>query len=914
MKTLRALALLLAFGVATTGLAATGPANKSSAVEISAVAERAFEDVTTCLTSGREKALDVFYLIDESGSLERTDPDQVRLEILENSVAELGSFVEAGITVRVAAAGFADGVRPLKDWETIESAANAVELGKRLGQQTSEARGAYRDRTDWEAGLRLARSFFNPDSVACGMLIWFTDGGINPGDNDPLGGLSNLCRPGINLDEIPTGPGPFGLMQEFRSAGIPVFGIYLSNEQEENEKTDDAVWLTSFMRPLVEGRGQLARVDLLPSGELTCAELDSDGFAPPGQANGAFIDALDPVLLAFQFLRIGGQITGGNGIPITDGTFEVPAGTAGFQVVLSAEDWALQGPEGSGLQASNQEPGIVGTTLSGGATKLSVQVGDDATLIGQWQFDSSAAYAELYLFSGLTLELDRDKISTILSEFDNTLTGRVARTQEYRTLPVDLDQFPGAEFSMSVLENGVLQNRPIDLQVTPTGQFKIERFNPGSQSGELELWLTLDLGRDFQPITSRFVLAIVDKSALAIPASDVLTLSTLEGPTGVATGVLTITGPNISDSSVFCISETPLRLDDSQAKSDQPVSRLDSFSWSFVGLSQNGGANCVEVARDQSIDIVVEARNATQANAAVVSSWQVTSTTLGTAASYDAPIVIQFESVTQSNTAVEIAAIVILLIGGLLLPLIVMWLINLVMTRFLPIENMTRASFPVVIDSSGGFAKVVASEAGSPAGSISVKPDDFKNQMDQSAIREYATGLGVAKGRVPLFPLAATWYEWQAPSGHRLISSFDGASKHSKDITAGKAVEISPNMAENWALVVPESELRKPTTESVSAELIVFARMSNLAAYQKRVGEISLTPGLGEQLGALKSALENETPEESGGLDSGPTTEIPVAFGSTPPGFTSSSSPDSGPLAPPKAPRSGPLAPPPPPQ
>ena len=899
------IALLVGSGMTA---ASTTPA---SAVEVSPVAERAFEDVTTCLTSGREKALDVFYLIDQSGSLSRTDPEQVRVEIIRNSVAELGSFVEQGISVRVAAAGFADGVRPLNDWEPISSPADAEALGTSLSQSMLDARPPYTDWTDWEAGLRFAKAAFGQNSDSCAMLIWFTDGAINPSSVNVLDSLASLCRPEISNGEILSGTGQFGLMQDFRSAGIPVFGVYLSNEVENAQMEYQSTWLTGFMKPLVEGQANLAAVQDLPGGELTCGQVDSNGFAPPGQANGAFIDAADPVLLAFQFLRIGGQISGGSGTPIVDGRFTVPLGTAGFDIIVSSTDWTLTGPEGSEFAASSNAPGISTVASSGGATKISVGVGNDETLLGQWQLDTSAQYSELFLYTGLTIELDRDKVSTILSDFDNTLTGRVVRTQEFAALPIDLTNFANSNFSMSLLENGVLANQDIDLEYTSDGQFKIERFNPGANTGSLELWLTLDLGAAFQPITSRFNLSIVDKTSLATPASDFLELSPLEGPSGVAAGVLTVVGPNVSDSSTFCVSESPLRLDDSLDKGEQPIDRSSGFAWTFEGLTPTGTGNCVEVGQGETKSITIEARNPTQANSAVTSSWQVTSTTPGTAAAFDAPLTIQFDSLTQSNRAVEIGAIIALLIGGLLLPLALMWLINWLGTRLLPIESVMRASFPVRVDRSGPFAKLLP--ANDQAGqSLTVAPEDFKNLMDQKAVREFETGAGAVQARVPVFPLAATWYQWNAPPGHRVVGFFEGGSKNSKDFPAGRALEVSPNMAENWALVVPESELRKSETETLTGELVVFSRMSNLSDYQKRVSEIAMKPGLGERVQNLKALVEAEavTPTDGG-------TDAAFVAPTMPPGFQPSSSPPlspDSPLQPPRPPQSGPLAPPPPPQ
>lgn len=896
---------------------------EAEALEISKIGERAFEDVTTCLTSGREKALNVHYLIDQSGSLDWTDPELARVEIIENSVAELGSFVEQGVSVQVAATGFADGAQSLQDWTPIVNRASAAEMGAGLGLVIQDVSQAFAISTDWELGLREAQESFDRAPEGCSMLIWFTDGAINPGNGDRLASLSSLCQPGITEASLPSGAGPFGLMQEFREAQIPVFGVLLNNEQSSIERyereypgeAEDRLsldrWLMSFLRPLVEGIGVVPELIAygipLSGGELKCSELDATGFAPPGQANGAFIDAADPVALAFQFLRIGGQISGGKGVPIVDGTFVVPRGTAGFQIIVSGDNWSLTGPEGSEFSSTSGAPGDARLNESGGATKVDVRVGADDQLVGEWKLDTSAEYAELFLFTGLTLQLDRERVSTILSDFDNTLTGRVVRTSQFADLPVDLSLYPSSGFSVSFLENGVLLDRNVTIDSTPEGQFKIERFNPGTQSGKLQLWLTLDLGADFQNITSQFDLSIVDKTALATPASDVIALSPLEGPQGIATGSLVITGPNISDSSTFCVGSSPLRLDDMQSKSDQPVDRGALFEWSFAGLTPNGSSNCVEIGRDEEVALAIEVRNAVQANSAIVSTWKVTSTTDGTAASFEAPITLEFESSTQSNASVETAAIVLLLFLGLILPLLVMWLINFFLTRFLPIENMMRASFPVVLDTTGLSPRILDNRPGAQGSSITVDANDFRNVMDQRASREFDPGLGSAKAKIPVFPLAPTWYQWEPPTGHRILSVFEGGSKHSPQIDEGRAVEISPNIAENWALVIPESELAAEKPQ-VSGELVVFSRMSNLPDYQKILGEICTKPGLADQIVALKAAAQKDLGEARGDAS----ISVP-GFPATPEVFTSSSSSATlkRPLNPPKAPTSGPLAPPP---
>lgn len=165
---------------------------EAKAVEISQIGERAFEDVTTCLTSGRDKALNVHYLIDQSGSLSWTDPELARVDILQNSVAELGSFVEQGVAVHVAATGFANGAQQLQDWTPISNRASAAEMGADLGQSIQQVTQAFAISTDWELGLRTAQQSFEEAPEGCSMLIWFTDGAINPAQRDATDSLSAL--------------------------------------------------------------------------------------------------------------------------------------------------------------------------------------------------------------------------------------------------------------------------------------------------------------------------------------------------------------------------------------------------------------------------------------------------------------------------------------------------------------------------------------------------------------------------------------------------------------------------------------------------------------------------------------------------------------------------------------------------
>jgi Mg-chelatase subunit ChlD len=200
VRTISALAAL------STGLLGVGIASSQanpSGGELSAVGERAFQDITTCLTSGKEKALDVFYLVDNSGSLSWTDVDEVRTEVLSNSLEGLARFSEQGVKVSYAAALFNTNVQPIQDWTELTSSDQSSTITNFVNN------GVLGGTTDWEEGLRYAKAQLESRTDSCKMLIWFTDGGINP-DNTPeavFNSLANLCRSDITASSLGSGSG-----------------------------------------------------------------------------------------------------------------------------------------------------------------------------------------------------------------------------------------------------------------------------------------------------------------------------------------------------------------------------------------------------------------------------------------------------------------------------------------------------------------------------------------------------------------------------------------------------------------------------------------------------------------------------------------------------------------------------------
>jgi hypothetical protein len=902
--------------------------------DLSAAASAAFNDVGRCLASGKEPSLSVFYLIDNSGSLKWTDPDNERKAILEGSIAELGSFVNQGIDVEVAAHFFSTNTQQALDWTSLPSSSDAQRLASGIGGliDNQNAGGS----TDWQEALELAYQELSAQGDSCKMLVWFTDGGINP-DNSVEGierSLASLCRAGLGYDSLGE-QGSFGLMSQFRKAQIPVFGVLYSNldnafeyfKSSSPSEADDLLaeerWRMSFMRPLVEGRGTIPAEFFsgisAVSGSLQCADLQEDGTAPPEQTNGAFLNAADPVTLAYQFLKLGTQISGGSGSSIQNGKFAVPPGTAKFVVLVAGNQWELNGPEGSGFSGNESNPGAeIEARVSAGATAIEfVSVNNDAAF-GEWSIDTAGKQAELFLYTGLTFTLDRDRSSKILSEYPNTITGRIVRTAEFEGYEFNLDDYLDSEITVFSLSGDSWSSvSGVEIEKLASGEFSIANFVPAAQAESLEVLLRLGLGGQFNAVESEFELVVQDKNALSRATTDNLVLSNLVGPIGRAEGVVLLEGPNIQAAAQFCFAEQ-LRIEDTQTGIEK-VDRLSGFNWTFTNqntgeVSQNG---CFPLGAGEQLAVLVSAENPTQADAEVVSVWNITSKTEGVDAEFEAPIRFQFASETETNQAVTFTVLAMLMILGLLLPLAAMWLLNFLTTRFLDVESTVKATFPVTIAANGGLPLLTDARPGEE-GNFKIGTRDFLSVMDQKAPRTYETGQGEAAAKIPLFPLSSTWYEWRAPQGSRILTSNVSANKQTNDIAAFRATEVSPNMSDNWALVIPDAELLKGDSVERNAKLVVFAPAAIIPAYEARIQKILNSPRLKDDIRAAAAEVEKRKPEPKEKAKSNkqpkgkapttpevtqPTTQIPniPGFGDT---QTGSGNPG-GPATPPNIPGFG---------
>jgi hypothetical protein len=109
-----------------------------------------------------------------------------------------------------------------------------------------------------------------------------------------------------------------------------------------------------------------------------------------------------------------------------------------------------------------------------------------------------------------------------------------------------------------------------------------------------------------------------------------------------------------------------------------------------------------------------------------------------------------------------------------------------------------------------------------------------------------------------LFPLAQSWFEWRSPEESRILSLSGEGISQEKVLEAGKTAEVSPRVADNWAIVIPDSELDNDESMPMKATLVAYSSMSSLAEYQKKLTEISNKAGLKGALSAIRSSYAED--------------------------------------------------------
>lgn len=341
---------------------------------------------------------DVLLLIDESGSLLRSDVDHARVSSADYFVRNLAGEIDGtSVELNLAVAAFADHQRLTHDWQqltpdTLSGFLSSIDTFRNLtqGQETD-----YWMAMDGARSTLAAQAAARGEQRSCQAVVWFSDGeyflyeGRNPqtmGSEKPYApgvqltttagtqeamemGRHDLCRPG-------------GLADQLRSSRVWIYGVGLDGDPDEPQDF-------TFMSTVADNR----------NGE--CGELTN-------RAHGEFMLAsnIDDLLFAFN------GIASTTGLPIeTTGLicqdidceemphhFVLDASVTEVHVLASAEvpslPMLLETPNGHVIEVEpgGDEPTIVDIpgaqlalrTLSPNTHSLTLEAATDAEATDSW--------------------------------------------------------------------------------------------------------------------------------------------------------------------------------------------------------------------------------------------------------------------------------------------------------------------------------------------------------------------------------------------------------------------------------------------------------------------------------------------------------------------------------------------------
>lgn len=346
-----------------------------------------------CLSGHGQGSLAI--LIDQSGSMRQTDPDQGRVEAASYLIDRLAAFTDrTGITLDVRVAGFAADYHAAGDWtgltgSTKDGIASSV---RTVGDDLKDYDTDY-----WNALNGARQDLADHDSSGCRAVAWLSDGefDLDVRDSDSAtrdfggsksyatsadlskesgvqqaeqAGRSDLCR-------------STGLADQVRSAGITLIGIGLSGSGGAQPDF-------TLMRRVSEGGGTNAA----EAGVDQCGDVSSPA--------GAFypVSDLDSLLMAFDSISTPGDTVQSRSVSICQ---DAACNEGQYSFVLDGTLDAVH------VMASSDVSGLDAYLYPPGAANPLVIKGDQSGAQG-----SAGVSAQWLTSRTFQADLDASKVST----------------------------------------------------------------------------------------------------------------------------------------------------------------------------------------------------------------------------------------------------------------------------------------------------------------------------------------------------------------------------------------------------------------------------------------------------------------------------------------------------------------------
>ena len=780
-----------------------------------------------CLSGHGQGSLAI--LIDQSGSMRQTDPDQGRVEAASYLIDRLAAFTDrTGITLDVRVAGFAADYHAAGDWtgltgSTKDGIASSV---RTVGDDLKDYDTDY-----WNALNGARQDLADHDSSGCRAVAWLSDGefDLDVRDSDSAtrdfggsksyatsadlskesgvqqaeqAGRSDLCR-------------STGLADQVRSAGITLIGIGLSGSGGAQPDF-------TLMRRVSEGGGTNAA----EAGVDQCGDVSSPA--------GAFypVSDLDSLLMAFDSISTPGDTVQSRSVSICqdaacnegqysfvlDGTLDAvhvmaSSDVSGLDAYLyppgAANPLVIKGDQ-SGAQGS---AGVSAQWLTSRTFQADLDASKVSTWDGQWRLafvDPSSAsqnqqiHVNVHLSSPLTLSwTDLDK--TELRQGERVESATLSLLDHAGGRAVEASRVKGAVTMSVVLKD--------------------------SAGNEHELWTGKDVAALKNPVTIELPQDVAIGSGTLTTSAAVTTASTTLADGSTAEGTVLapteatqdvdvqapVDFPSVGGEAAFPALEKEL-----STTADLPVTGpgcvwLSSGEPSLTGSPADAGAvtvsssassadTCVEVADGDTATLPVTLSAQGHANGALSGTLEVT------LAPADAPdraqtVQVPFNAEMRRplNVTTAWTTFVLVLLAGILIPLALLYLLKLVTGR-IPRGTVETAT------------RVVEVPRGSGTVTIPLPPS---NEITQVSLPERSRHLTVGpyefKVRIGLSPTSMPVVELVSPDAPSVSGAAPGSRRNRAVLPLG--------VRGNWVAVLD----RPDSPRSVTVVALAAASAGNQA-------------------------------------------------------------------------------------
>ncbi len=819
-------AVTLAGGLAGAGGASagvpTGPAAPARFGQAPADDPAAgLDDLASCVSqNGR---LLVQLLVDESGSLLTTDPQNQRVAAAKSALSSLSSLTEpsAGATppqVEVSLGGFAADFESLGEFTPL-NAATLPRLQQDVDQFSTRNTGIDTDFAHAISGAgtaldrRSKQLSANGAKPPCRAILLFTDGQFDLGLPRPPGAETKDYAPDITITDragvdaaIAKGVDALcrkdGIADDIRSGGVSIVAVPLASAIDAKAQ--------AFLQALATSTGP---------GGTKCG-------SKPGNPRGAYLPAADLSSLVQRFDQAANQIGGGTivsgegqqaicqGAPCADRRreFAVDRSVARVHLLLTVPTPAVQAllklpGVAQPLTLADRQPGEakVGTATAKfnwlSPTEASVDVvlpAGQKDWPGTWvltfvdptsQTEGQPASSQLSLFGTVKAELVGDP-SFRLGE-PGQLTARLVGSAKGKAP----DNVAKAEIVATVTDPTSGAAVEVPLADDGKGSFTGSYTPPADlTTSVLEVTLrstvTTDTGVVLTSGSPAFEANLLKPGTYPQITPARLVLPGVEG-TDAAKAELVVTA---APQGAGCVKIEPLQVQGAPAAS-QPVA-----------LTVDGAppGPCIPVKANQIMRLQVELKPAGRANGIVRGILPITVTSNVDPRPLRTDLAFQFPVKRGVDTKTQIVAAIALLAAGLLLPLAGLVLMNSVSTRFQDLAFVQGASVPVVVRKDRILRPDPESGALSP---LALHANDFENLegAGESAHRHFTwTGLDFV-ARSGLNPFA---------EGHAVVAPEGGAA----DLKGreGTKVDLDLGLAGSWLFLLDQDATSSAATGRTS--------------------------------------------------------------------------------------------------